>query len=72
MNVLMQLYKNRETCNERLARAKRMVEEAVYPFEKQRAAMAVRKAEQSLRYLQREIITEEERQDKDERAWLDN
>lgn len=72
MNVLMQLYKNRETCEGRLARAETMVAEAAYPFEQQRAAEALRKAQLSLKLLIREIVAEEDRQDADERAWLDN
>ena len=72
MNVLMQLYKNRETCKGRLARAEKLVEEAAYPFEQQRAAQALRKAQQSLRLVEREIAAEEGRQEADEIAWLDN
>ena len=72
MNVLMQLYSNRQKCEDRLTYAEKMLSNAQFPFEVNRAKEAIGKAKYSLNLVIREIVAEEVRQDDDEIAWLDN
>lgn len=71
MNVLSQLIVNRAKCEDRLINAQKMLDTAQFPFEVHQARIAVTKAKKSLDMVTLEIAKEEDRQDADERAWLD-